>query len=145
MSGDKKRLDLVLLEKGLAPSRQRARALIMTGNVLVDRQPADKPGTLVPAKAAVEVRGGDLPYASRGGLKLAAALSGFEVKVEGCTCLDVGASTGGFTDCLLQNGANRVYAVDVGYGQMAWKLRSLSSSEPTSGTWKETGSRSLSI
>ena len=123
MTGTKKRLDVLLVERGLAPTRQRARALIMTGTVLIDRRPADKPGTAVSPGAVVEIKGDALPYASRGGLKLEAALAHFDVDVDGLTCLDVGASTGGFTDCLLQHGARRVFAVDVGYGQMAWKLR----------------------
>ncbi len=123
MAGKKQRLDLLIVEKGLAQSRQRARALIMAGDVLVDRQPVDKPGASVSSKAAVEIKGDELAYVSRGGLKLEAALSHFSLRVDGKICLDVGASTGGFTDCLLQHGAGRVYAVDVGYGQLAWKLR----------------------
>jgi 23S rRNA (cytidine1920-2'-O)/16S rRNA (cytidine1409-2'-O)-methyltransferase len=117
------RLDLLLVQKGLAPSRQRARALIMAGSVWVDRQPADKPGTPVSLEAEVDVKDDGLVYASRGGLKLEAALSHFSVDPAGRTCMDVGASSGGFTDCLLRHGARRVYAVDVGYGQLAWKLR----------------------
>ncbi|MCJ8502497.1 TlyA family RNA methyltransferase [Desulfatitalea alkaliphila] len=119
----KTRLDLLLVDKSLAPSRQRARALIMAGKVLVDNQPLDKPGTAVSETAAITLKGEDLPYVSRGGLKLAAALEAFAINVDGMVCLDVGASTGGFTDCLLQHGASRVYAVDVGYGQLAWSLR----------------------
>lgn len=117
------RLDQLLVEKGLAHSRQRARARIMAGEVLVDGLPRDKPGTLVAPTARVELRGEDLPYASRGGLKLAKALEHFDIRPNGWTCMDIGASTGGFTDCLLQNGASRVIAVDVGYGQLAWRLR----------------------
>ncbi len=117
------RLDLTLVERGLAAGRERARALILAGRVLVDGQPADKAGRAVPPDAAVSVRGEDLPYVSRGGLKLAEALTAFGIDPAGWVCLDVGASTGGFTDCLLQNGAERVYAVDVGYGQLAWSLR----------------------
>jgi 23S rRNA (cytidine1920-2'-O)/16S rRNA (cytidine1409-2'-O)-methyltransferase len=119
----KKRLDMMLVEKGLAQSRQRAQALIMTGNVLVNNIPADKAGTAVSDADMIVIRGGDIPYVSRGGLKLEAALREFNVNPQGWVCLDVGASTGGFTDCLLQHGAKRVYAADVGYGQLAWKLR----------------------
>jgi 23S rRNA (cytidine1920-2'-O)/16S rRNA (cytidine1409-2'-O)-methyltransferase len=104
-------------------SRQRARAMIMAGKILVNNRPVDKPGFFVSTDDHIELKGKDIPYASRGGLKLEAALSAFEIKASGYVCLDVGASTGGFTDCLLQNGALRVYAVDVGYGQLAWKLR----------------------
>jgi 23S rRNA (cytidine1920-2'-O)/16S rRNA (cytidine1409-2'-O)-methyltransferase len=123
MAADRKRLDLVMTERGLAPSRERARALIMAGAVRVEGVPAGKPGLMVAETQRVEVSGGDLPYVSRGGLKLEAALDGYALNVAGWVCLDVGASTGGFTDCLLQRGAARVYAVDVGYGQLAWKLR----------------------
>jgi 23S rRNA (cytidine1920-2'-O)/16S rRNA (cytidine1409-2'-O)-methyltransferase len=123
MTSKKQRLDRLVVERGLAPTRQRARSLIMAGSILVDRRPSDKPGTLVSPDAWVERKGDDIPYVSRGGLKLAAALAHFPVETAGGICLDVGASTGGFTDCLLQHGAVQVYAVDVGYGQMAWKLR----------------------
>jgi 23S rRNA (cytidine1920-2'-O)/16S rRNA (cytidine1409-2'-O)-methyltransferase len=119
----KERLDKVLMARGLAHSRERAKARIMTGNVLVNHQPVDKPGTMIPADALVEVRGEDLPFVSRGGVKLEAALKDFDVDVRDLECMDIGASTGGFTDCLLQHGARKVYAVDVGYGQLAWKLR----------------------
>jgi 23S rRNA (cytidine1920-2'-O)/16S rRNA (cytidine1409-2'-O)-methyltransferase len=118
----KQRLDLLLVERGLAESCEQARRLIMAGEVLVDEQVSDKPGRTVPLDAALRVRA-PLPYVSRGGQKLAAALAAFPAPVAGCTALDVGASTGGFTDCLLQHGATRVFAVDVGYGQLAWKLR----------------------
>jgi 23S rRNA (cytidine1920-2'-O)/16S rRNA (cytidine1409-2'-O)-methyltransferase len=121
--GKRERLDRALVERGLAPTRQRAQALILAGQVLVDGQPADKAGTAVEPGAQIELRGEDHPFVSRGGLKLQAALSGFALSVEGVVCLDVGASTGGFTDCLLQRGARHVIAVDVGYGQLAWKLR----------------------
>jgi 23S rRNA (cytidine1920-2'-O)/16S rRNA (cytidine1409-2'-O)-methyltransferase len=122
--GDKKiRLDRLLVEKGLVQSRERARARIMAGDVLVNRFPVDKPGTLVESGACVALRGQDLPYVSRGGLKLAAALEALSLDIRDFNCMDVGASTGGFTDCLLQHGAHRVFAVDVGYGQLAWKLR----------------------
>jgi len=122
--GDRKvRLDRLLVERGLSPSRERARALILAGVVLIDESVADKAGVLVNADAPVRLRGDDNPYVSRGGLKLAAAMNTLGIAVEKLVCLDVGASTGGFTDCLLQLGAAKVYAVDVGYGQLAWKLR----------------------
>ncbi len=117
------RIDELLVRRGLAPSRQRARALVLAGAVVVGERRVDKPGTRVDPGMPVRVRGGDHPYVSRGGLKLEAALDGFGIEVAGRVCVDVGASTGGFTDCLLQRGARRVYAVDVGYGQLAWKLR----------------------
>jgi len=120
---DKVRLDLLVVEKGLVPTRNRASAVIMAGKVLVDTVPWDKPGTLIRRDAAVTLKGGDLPFVSRGGLKLDEALKTAPLDVEGLVCLDIGASTGGFTDCLLQNGAERVHAVDVGYGQLDWKLR----------------------
>lgn len=119
----KKRLDLLVVERGLAGSRQRAQALIMAGHILVNDHPVDKPGSLVAENAEIVSRASDLAYVSRGGLKLEHALAVFEINVSGFSCLDAGASTGGFTDCLLQNGADRVYAVDVGYGQLAWQLR----------------------
>lgn len=119
----KKRLDLVLVDKGFAPSRQRAQALIMAGSVLVNDQPAAKAGVQVSERDRIDVKSDSNPYVSRGGLKLEGALQTLSLDVSGSICLDVGASTGGFTDCLLQNGAARVYAVDVGYGQLAWKLR----------------------
>ena len=118
-----RRLDLYLVEKGLALSRQKAQGLIMAGLVLVDGHPALKAGQTVPAGAAVEVKGPEHPFVSRGGVKLAGALDHFKLDPAGFSCLDVGASTGGFTDCLLQRGAAAVTAVDVGYGQMAWSLR----------------------
>jgi 23S rRNA (cytidine1920-2'-O)/16S rRNA (cytidine1409-2'-O)-methyltransferase len=117
------RLDLLLVERGLAPSRERARRLIMAGAVLVDDRPVTKAGADVADDAAVRLRTADSPYVSRGGEKLAGALAVFPVDPRGRVALDVGASTGGFTDCLLQRGAARVYAVDVGYGQLAWTLR----------------------
>ncbi len=119
----KKRVDIRLVELKLAPSRRRAQALIMAGKVLVNDIPVTKPGTPIPVSAEITLRGGDLPYVSRGGLKLQAALQTFQVDAGERICLDVGASTGGFTDCLLQQGARRVYAIDVGYGQLAWNLR----------------------
>ncbi|OQY54084.1 MAG: TlyA family rRNA (cytidine-2'-O)-methyltransferase [Desulfobacteraceae bacterium 4572_88] len=123
MSAKKQRLDISVVESGLAQSRQRARALIMAGKVLVNSQPADKPGALVSKSDTLLLKGTDIPYVSRGGLKLEAALRASDIRVDNLVCLDVGASTGGFTDCLLQHGAARVFAVDVGYGQLAWKLR----------------------
>jgi len=119
---DKIRLDYLLVQSGLAETRNQAQALILAGQVSVNGQPAPKPGAKVPADVQVTVRQ-QLPYVSRGGLKLAAALDSFGVSVQDAICADVGASTGGFTDCLLQRGAARVYAIDVGYGQLAWKLR----------------------
>lgn len=119
----KTRVDLLLVERGLAPSRERARAYILAGRVLINEQKIDKPGTTVAGDAAVRLLGEDMPYVSRGGLKLAAALEHWRILVEGRACLDVGASTGGFTDCLLQHGAARVTAVDTGFGQIAMKLR----------------------
>ena len=118
------RLDVFLTEKGLAESRAKAQALIMAGLVYVDGQKADKPGFPVSEEQTVEVRGTACPYVSRGGLKLEKALRDFGVDVHGFVCSDSGASTGGFTDCLLQQGAAKVFAIDVGYGQLAWKLRS---------------------
>ena len=123
MSG-KKRLDVLLTERGLQESRQRAQAVIMSGEVFVNGQRVDKPGTAVAEDAQIEIRGGTLAYVSRGGLKLEKAMATFPVDLHGAVCADIGASTGGFTDCMLQNGAEKVYAVDVGYGQLAWKLRS---------------------
>jgi 23S rRNA (cytidine1920-2'-O)/16S rRNA (cytidine1409-2'-O)-methyltransferase len=119
----KKRLDVILVERGLAASRERARALILAGKVVVDDHRIDKAGQQVDPQAEIRLKSGDIPYVSRGGLKLAGALAVFELEVNGRIALDVGASTGGFTDCLLQQGAARVYAVDVGYGQLAWQLR----------------------
>ena len=119
----KQRLDLLMTERGLCDSRSRAQALIMSGAVFVDGQKCDKAGTPVADDAAVEVRGETCPFVSRGGLKLEKALREFGVDPTGYVCSDSGASTGGFTDCLLQNCALKVYAVDVGYGQLAWKLR----------------------
>ena len=123
MPTKKYRLDLRLIEKGWVNSRQRAQAMIMAGQVFVNGQRIDKPGHRVSAQDLIECKAEDMPYVSRGGLKLEAALQHFGLDVTSATCLDVGASTGGFTDCLLQHGAKRVYAVDVGYGQLAWKIR----------------------
>ena len=120
---DKIRLDQLVFEHGCAESREKAKALVMSGAVFIDGRRADKPGLQVPRDCEIELRGTPLRYVSRGGLKLEKALRVFHVNPEGKTCIDCGASTGGFTDVLLQNGADRVYAVDVGYGQLAWKLR----------------------
>jgi 23S rRNA (cytidine1920-2'-O)/16S rRNA (cytidine1409-2'-O)-methyltransferase len=117
------RLDSLLVEQGLAESLKRAQALILSGVVLVDDRPADKAGALISTTAEVRIRGAANPYVSRGGLKLRGALDFFDISVTGLTALDIGASTGGFTDCLLQAGVAKVYAIDVGYGQLAWKLR----------------------
>lgn len=117
------RLDLALLEKGLCPTRQRAQALIMAGKILVNDRPVDKPGTRISIKDDIRLKGEDNPYVSRGGLKLEYALKALELTVKGLICLDVGASTGGFTDCLLQHGAKQIFSVDVGYGQLDWKLQ----------------------
>ena len=119
----KKRLDVLLTERGLAPSREKAKALIMAGIVYVNNQKEDKAGTSFPEDAVVEVRGQGLRYVSRGGLKLEKAMQTFPIDLKGRYCMDIGASTGGFTDCMLQNGAAGVYAIDVGYGQLDWKLR----------------------
>ncbi len=119
----KERLDKVLVAKGLVESRQRARALIMEGRVLVDDVPVVKPGTMVAPDASIRLKGCEIAYVSRGGLKLEGALREFNIDVTGRVAMDVGASTGGFTDCLLKHGAKRVYAVDVGYGQLHWSLR----------------------
>ena len=120
----KKRLDVLLVERLYADSRTKAQAFIMSGNVYVNGQKADKPGTSFEETVEIEVRGAVCPYVSRGGLKLEKALRDFGVKPEGYVCSDSGASTGGFTDCLLQQGAKKVFAIDVGYGQLDWKIRS---------------------
>jgi 23S rRNA (cytidine1920-2'-O)/16S rRNA (cytidine1409-2'-O)-methyltransferase len=119
----KERLDILVAARGLAESRTRAQALILAGQVVVDDQRVDKPGTLVSAEADIRLKGERLPYVSRGGLKLKGALEHFGLDVRGKVCADIGASTGGFTDCLLQAGAERVHAIDVGYGQLHEKLR----------------------
>jgi 23S rRNA (cytidine1920-2'-O)/16S rRNA (cytidine1409-2'-O)-methyltransferase len=123
MTSSKKRLDLVLLDQGLISSREKAQALIMAGKVLVDGLRIDKPGTAVHTDAIIVVQNDSADFVSRGGLKLEAALDHIKLDISGKACLDVGASTGGFTDCLLQRGARHVYAVDVGYGQLDWRLR----------------------
>ena len=118
----KTRLDQLLVDRGLAESREKARALILAGSVSVEGQKSDKPGHSFPANCRIEIAA-RMPFVSRGGIKLAAALENFQIRVDGLVCLDVGASTGGFTDCLLQRGAAQVWAVDVGHGQLDWKLR----------------------
>lgn len=123
MSSTKKRLDILLVDSGLVKSRERAKSLILSGRVLVNNTPANKPGVLVPSGSEIRIKGEDIPYVSRGGLKLDNVLTKLQMDVRGLDCLDIGSSTGGFTDCLLQKGAKRVFAVDVGYGQLAWKLR----------------------
>lgn len=120
---EKERLDVLLVQQGLATSRELAKAYIMAGNVYVDGQKEDKAGTKVAVNASLEVKGSQMKYVSRGGYKLEKAVDAFGISLEGKICLDIGASTGGFTDCMLQNGAAKVYAIDVGYGQFAWKLR----------------------
>ena len=125
MKKEKKRLDVLLVERGLASSREKAKALIMAGIVYVNQNKEDKAGaSFDPEEAEIEVRGAALPYVSRGGLKLEKALKVFPIDLTDRVCMDIGASTGGFTDCMLQNGAARVYSIDVGYGQLDWKLRS---------------------
>lgn len=119
----KERLDILLFNRGLAPSREKAKAIIMSGIVYVDDNKEDKAGTTFPENVKIEVRGNTLRYVSRGGLKLEKAMQEFDIKLDGNICMDVGSSTGGFTDCMLQNGAVKVYSVDVGHGQLDWKLR----------------------
>lgn len=120
---EKIRLDIALTQKGLAPSREKAKALIMSGIVFVNQEKCDKAGEMIPADAEIEVRGSGLKYVSRGGLKLEKAMQRWEFHLDDKICMDIGASTGGFSDCMLQNGAKKVYAIDVGYGQLAWSLR----------------------
>lgn len=124
MSDKKVRLDLYLFENGFTESREKAKALIMSGIVYVNDQKELKPGRDIKSDDIVEVRGSTLKYVSRGGLKLEKAMQEFPIDLRDCICMDIGASTGGFTDCMLQNGAKKVYSIDVGYGQLAWKLRS---------------------
>jgi len=119
----KERLDKLLVEKGIVQSRDRARALILAGRVTIEDRTIDKPGTQIEMEARLQLRGEDQPYVSRGGIKLEGALHAFEIDPKGMVVMDVGASTGGFTDCVLQGGVKKVYAVDVGYGQLAWKLQ----------------------
>lgn len=119
----KERLDVLLVTKGLSDTREKAKAAIMAGLVTVDGQPADKPGTQYEDTSEIAVQGKACPYVSRGGLKLEKAMKETDISLVGAVCADIGASTGGFTDCMLQNGASKVYAIDVGYGQLDWKLR----------------------
>lgn len=119
----KQRIDVLLVEKGFFPSREKARAAIMAGQVLADRQRIDKAGAQVEEGVHIEIKGDVMPYVSRGGLKLEKAMALFDFQLQDAVCMDIGASTGGFTDCMLQHGAAKVYAVDVGYGQLDWKLR----------------------
>lgn len=119
----KERLDVLLVNRGFAPSREKAKAMIMEGNVFVENQREDKAGSSFDVNANIEIKGNTLKYVSRGGLKLEKAMTHFGIELTDKICMDIGASTGGFTDCMLQNGAKKVYAVDVGYGQFAWKLR----------------------
>lgn len=120
---EKERLDVLIVSRGLAASRELAKAYIMAGNVYVDGNKENKAGTKIDVGSNIEIKGGQMPYVSRGGYKLEKAMEVFPVKLEGKICMDIGASTGGFTDCMLQNGASKVYSIDVGYGQLAWKLR----------------------
>ena len=119
----KERLDCALVARGFAESREKAKAIIMSGIVYVNNQKCDKAGDTVKSDDNIEVRGETLKYVSRGGLKLEKAIKSFDIVLDNCICADIGASTGGFTDCMLQNGAKKVYSIDVGYGQLAWKLR----------------------
>jgi 23S rRNA (cytidine1920-2'-O)/16S rRNA (cytidine1409-2'-O)-methyltransferase len=123
MAKAKRRLDLIIVERKLVQSRERAKAMIMAGKVLVDDLRVDKPGTMINQDAQIQFKGDDIAFVSRGGVKLEGALTDFNLDVSDMVCLDAGASTGGFTDCLLAHGAKKVFAVDVGYGQLAWKLR----------------------
>ncbi len=123
MMSSKKRLDILLVERGIAPSREKAKSMIMSGDVYVDGLREDKAGSSFPDSVQIEYRGEKLKYVSRGGLKLEKAVSSFGLSLNGLICMDIGASTGGFTDCMLQNGAAKVYSIDVGYGQLAWSLR----------------------
>lgn len=123
MADKKERLDILLVDRGIITSRERAKTSIMAGKVFVDGRRVDKAGEKVPVTANIEYKGEKLPYVSRGGLKLEKAMKNFPITLEGKVCMDIGASTGGFTDCMLQNGASKVFSIDVGYGQFAWKLR----------------------
>jgi len=120
---EKERLDCALVSRGFSESREKAKAIIMSGIVYVNNQKSDKAGANIKPDDIIEVRGETLKYVSRGGLKLEKAMKSFQISLENCVCADIGASTGGFTDCMLQNGAKKVYSIDVGYGQLAWKLR----------------------
>ncbi len=120
---EKKRLDCLIFERGLAESREKAKVMIMMGNVYIDNQKSDKPGTMLAVDTKIVIRGETMPYVSRGGLKLEKAMKVFSITLKDKITMDIGASTGGFTDCMLQKGAKKVYSIDVGYGQLAWKLR----------------------
>ncbi|MGN1418355.1 MAG: TlyA family RNA methyltransferase, partial [Acutalibacteraceae bacterium] len=120
---DKTRLDVALFERGMTESREKAKALIMAGQVYVNNNKSTKAGLAVKESDCIEIRGEKMPYVSRGGYKLEKAVKEFGLKLDDAVCMDIGASTGGFTDCMLQNGAKKVYSIDVGYGQLAWKLR----------------------
>ncbi|MBW1616186.1 MAG: TlyA family RNA methyltransferase [Deltaproteobacteria bacterium] len=120
---NKKRLDALLVEKGFADNIKQATGIIMSGKILINNKPADKAGEAFAADSTIKIKGKQIPYVSRGGIKLAEAINKFNLNVKNFNCIDIGASTGGFTDCLLQNGAKHIFAVDVGYGQLAWKLR----------------------
>jgi 23S rRNA (cytidine1920-2'-O)/16S rRNA (cytidine1409-2'-O)-methyltransferase len=140
------RIDSLMVQKGLVPSRERARALILAGRVLVSEQKVDKPGTVFTEEVPIRILGEDLRYVSRGGLKLEAALAHWAIPVEGRACLDIGTSTGGFTDCLLQHGASHVSCVDTGFGQIAMKLRAMSSGDaPRVRLYERTNARLLPI
>ena len=139
--GKRERLDKLLVERGLVASREQSQGMILAGDVLVDDRPVTKAGSLVDEKAVIRVRSTPLPYASRGGSKLEKALEEFQIDVAGRTALDVGASTGGFTDCLLAHGAREVFAVDVGYGQLDWKLRN----DPRVRVYEKTNIRYLEV
>lgn len=119
----KERIDKILVDKGIAVSRERAKALVMEGNILVNGAPVTKSGAMIDTGADIVLRGGNMPYVSRGGLKLKAALEHFNINLEGLVAMDIGSSTGGFTDCMLQRGVRKVFCIDVGYGQLAWSLR----------------------
>ena len=119
----KERLDVLLVQRNLAPSREKAKTMILEGNVFVNNNREDKAGSMFPDDCQIEIHGSTLKYVSRGGLKLEKAMAEFDICLDDKICMDIGASTGGFTDCMLQNGAKKVYSVDVGYGQFAWKLR----------------------
>lgn len=123
MSHNKERLDVLLVQKGLIPTREKAKTHIMAGLIFVNNQKIDKAGTMIDIDSDIVVKGNAIPYVSRGGLKLEKAAKEFGVDLNGKICMDIGASTGGFSDCMLQNGASKVYAVDVGYGQLAWQIR----------------------
>ena len=120
---EKERLDILIVKKGLAPSREKAKALVLSGQVLAGGRVASKVGETFPCETEISIKGNACPYVSRGGLKLEKAMASFQICLTNCVCMDIGASTGGFTDCMLQNGAAKVYSVDVGYGQLAWALR----------------------